>query len=242
MPQLPFGFDPDGGTFSNIKLPPPRVNNNYNSYSTATTVGTYTAPRVSLWRRFDRCISSIGNWFAENFDDVVAKISMVLYVIAVIGAICAVVYAWVNSGFLVAILVGVVALIILGIGITIGAIILTILTGIIMFAGRFIFWNGVTFLLFLSAVGGGWIFSYFDHADRPETIETVTETAPTTYTCNARVLNVRSEPNTSSHIRGALYRGQKVKVLEITGSFARIDYKGGNGYIATQYIQPVEQQ
>lgn len=242
MPQLPFGFDPDSGTFSNIKLPPPRVNNNYTIYPPSATGEIYPPPRLSWWRRFDRFISNIGNWFAENFDDVVAKISLVLAGILVLGAVIAVIGAWVQSGFGIAILVGIAALIILGLIFTIGGIILTIVTGIIMFVGRFIFWNAITFILFLCAIGGGWVSSYFDHVDKPEPTETVAKVTPTTYTCTANVLNVRSEPNTSSNIRGALYRGQKVKVLEITGSFARIDYKGGNGYIATQYIQPVEQQ
>lgn len=241
MPQLPFGFDPDSGTFSNIKLPPPRVNNNYSTSPVSTTGGSYS-PRRSWWRRFDRFISNIGNWFAENFDDVVAKISLVLFGILVIGAVIAVIGIWINEGFIIAILAAIGALIVLGLIATIGGIILTIMTGIIMFVGRFIFWNAITFILFLCAIGGGWISSYFDHVDKPVPTETVAKVTPTTYTCTASVLNVRSEPNTSSSIRGALYRGQQVKVLEITGSFARIDYKGGNGYIATQYIQPVEQQ
>lgn len=245
MPHLPFGFDPDGGTFSNVKLPPPRVNNRYAGYAgTATADTSYTpAPDLNWWQRFDRCISNIGNWFSDNFDDAVDKVCIWLFFIIILGAVGAVIATWVSSGFLNAVFVGIGALIVIGIGYYIGEIVLSILTGVLMFAGRFIFWNGITFLLFLSALIGGWAHSAIasDKEKKPATTVVAANTHEETYTCTAAVLNVRAEPNTTSAIRGTLTRGQKVKVQKIDNGFASIDYNGRTCYVAARYLQAEKQ-
>lgn len=243
MPQLPFGFDPDAGTFANVKLPPPRVNNRYNTANTFTpTADTSYQPRtvhLNWWQRFDRVISNIGNWFAENYDEVVERLSVWLYILIFIGAAIAVIATWVSSGFISAIIAGVVALIAIGIIYYIGEIVLPIITGITMFAGRFIFWNAFTFLLFLCALFGGWAHSALRPAPKPVQVEAVT-VKPTSYTCTARTLNVRSAPDTGSSVLGVLRKGDEVKVIDNTGDFSRIEYNGSTGYVATRYIKPAD--
>lgn len=243
MPQLPFGFDPDAGTFANVKLPPPRVNNRYNTgNSYAPAADTSYQPvetHLNWWQRFDRCISNIGNWFAENFEEVVERISVWLYFIIFIGAAIAVIATWINSGFLAAIFAGIAAMIAIGIIYYVGEIILPIITGIIMFAGRFIFWNAFTFLLFLCAVFGGWVHSAMRSAPEPAPVEDVV-VKPTTYICTASTLNIRNEPDTRSSVMGVLRKGDEVKVIDNTGDFSRIEYNGSTGYVATRYIKPVD--
>ncbi len=242
MPQLPFGFDPDSGTFANVKLPPPRVNNRYTTANTFTpTADTSYQPgttRLNWWQRFDRFISNIGNWFAENYDEVVDRLSAWLYILIFVGAVIAVIATWVNSGFLTAIVAGVIAFIAIGLLYYIAEIVLPIVTGITMFAGRFIFWNAFTFLLFLCAVFGGWAHSVLRPAAEAAPVEEVAE-KPNTYTCTARTLNVRSEPDTGSSVMGVLHKGDEIKVIESNGDFSRIEYNGSTGYVATRYITPV---
>ncbi|MGM9853492.1 MAG: SH3 domain-containing protein [Muribaculaceae bacterium] len=247
MPQLPFGFDPDSGTFSNVRLPPPRVNNRYTSPSPTYTPASDTSYRyvrreLNWWERFDNFISNIGNWFAENFDDVVEKLSAGLYFIIIIGAAIAVIGTWINSGFWSAVGVGIVCLIVVGLLFWIGAIILPIATGIIMFTGRFIFWNAITLLIFLSVVIGGWIYTSFRPAPARETTEVVaSQDSHQTYVCTARVLNVRSEASTNGNIIGTLRKGDQIKVTGTQGDFSSIEYKGRTGYVATRYLKQVEE-
>lgn len=238
MSQLPVGFDPDGGTFANVKLPPPRINQRYVEPTFSPGV-TYVPPRRNLnwWQRFDRVISNIGNWFSENYEDAVDTVCVWLYWIIVIGCVGAVIATWVDSGFLSAIFVGIGALIGIGIAYYIGEFVLSILIGAFMFVGRFIFWNGFTFLLFLGVLGGGIVYNKFKPVRDDNAIETV-QTTPQTYTCNARVLNVRSEPDVSSSVRGSLQKGQEIQVHEIIGDFARIDFNGATGYVALKYLTP----
>lgn len=246
MAQLPFGFDPDTGSFANVTLPPPRVNNRYADTVAQTSSGSSTGyaapqPRLNLWRRFDRFISRIGNWFADNFDDVVDRLSVILYWIIILVALAVVIMVWVKSGFFYALLTGVGAMIVIGICYFVAEIVLPIITGILMFGGRFIFWNGVTFILFLTVLFGGWAFSAFAPHAGKDRIENVAASATETYTCTASVLNVRSEPNTGGRVLGTLKRGQKAEVQEIRDGFARIEYNGGTGYVAMRYLKPVEE-
>lgn len=238
MPQLPFGFDPDGGTFSNVKLPPPRVNDRYTpSGLTSQTV----QPGLNRWQRFDRFISNIGNWFAENFDEAVDKLSVWTAFILIIGAVIAVITVWIKYSFINAVFTAIGAMVVIGIGYYIAEIVLPIMVGIAMFAGRFIFWNAITFLLLICVIVGGLTHSALRPApSKTETIEVVAEPASRIYTCTASTLNVRSEPSTASAILGVVRRGEQVEVLDTDGGFARINYKGNTGYIATRYIEPVE--
>ena len=52
--------------------------------------------------------------------------------------------------------------------------------------------------------------------------------------CSA--LNVRKSASATSKKLGALPQGTKVKVLSVSGSWAKISYKGHTGYAATQYL------
>lgn len=242
MPQLPFGFDPDAGTFANVKLPPPRVNNRY-SGATASSADSSTCPvsrpQLSWWQRYDRFISDIGNWFSENYDETVDRLSAWLYIIMFVGAVIAVILTWISSGFWSAVFVAIGAMIGLGLFYYVASIVLPIVTGAVMFAGRFIFWNSITLLIFLSVVIGGAVHRSMQPTQpaKEKTEAAAPAPATQTYTCTAAVLNVRSQPNTSCAVLGALRKGQTVEVLGTEGDFARIDYRGRTGYVSTRYLQ-----
>ena len=63
-----------------------------------------------------------------------------------------------------------------------------------------------------------------------------TATADTSVTATTAV-NVRSAASTSSKIIGGLYRGQTVTAVSTTGSWTKIKYSSGTGYVSSQYLK-----
>jgi uncharacterized protein YgiM (DUF1202 family) len=63
-----------------------------------------------------------------------------------------------------------------------------------------------------------------------------TATADTSVTATTAV-NVRSAATTSSKIIGGLYRGQTVTAVSTTGSWTKIKYSSGTGYVSSQYLK-----
>ena len=51
-------------------------------------------------------------------------------------------------------------------------------------------------------------------------------------------VNVRSGPGTSYSIIGSLYKGTIVPKLGTSGSWTKISYNGGTGYVSSQYLTP----
>lgn len=64
---------------------------------------------------------------------------------------------------------------------------------------------------------------------------TTTETGYLAATTN---VNVRSGPDTSYSIIGSLYKGTIVPKLGTSGSWTKISYNGGTGYVSSQYLTP----
>lgn len=58
-----------------------------------------------------------------------------------------------------------------------------------------------------------------------------------TYKITAKSINVRSGPSTSAHVYGYLFKGNKVKVLQMKGDWSRINYKGHEAWIASKYLK-----
>lgn len=241
MSPLPIGFDPDGGTFANIKLGPPRTNNTYAPAITfeEDAVEQTRPRRLSLWQRFDRAVSNLGNWFSDNYEETVDRLSLALFWLLLIGSVVAVVGVWVSKGLWPAVFTGVGAFIVLGIGYYVGEIVLSIVLGIVMYVLRFLFWNAWTLLIVLGLVGGGMLYSRFGSMSLKDAVEMVVPST-TSYTCTAKVLNVRSAPNTGSSVLGVLTKGQTVDVLETTDGFARIDFNGHTGYVSLKYLAPAK--
>ncbi len=63
---------------------------------------------------------------------------------------------------------------------------------------------------------------------------------PGKYKITASTLNVRQGPGTSHAILGALAKNDEVEILEIDGSWGKINYKGKSGWISTSYIASTE--
>ena len=61
-------------------------------------------------------------------------------------------------------------------------------------------------------------------------------TADTSVTATTAV-NVRSAASTSSKIVGGLYRGQTVTAVSTTGSWTKIKFSSGTGYVSSQYLK-----
>lgn len=62
--------------------------------------------------------------------------------------------------------------------------------------------------------------------------------ATSTYVCTARKsLKVRTTPDANAEQIGSLMSGEEVEVYEIVGEFARIQFKGSEGYASTKYLQ-----
>lgn len=55
----------------------------------------------------------------------------------------------------------------------------------------------------------------------------------------AQKLNVRNKPSTSGKIIGKLSEGDSIKVLSVTGSWAKFIYKSQNAYVFASYLEPV---
>jgi len=62
---------------------------------------------------------------------------------------------------------------------------------------------------------------------------------PGTYFINTAELNVRRGPSTSHGIHGQLYYGEKVTLLDYSGKWGKINYKGSEGWIFLDYAQYV---
>jgi uncharacterized protein YgiM (DUF1202 family) len=63
-----------------------------------------------------------------------------------------------------------------------------------------------------------------------------TATADTSVTATTGV-NVRSAASTSSKIIGGLHRGQTVTAVSSSGSWTKIKYSSGTGYVSSQYLK-----
>lgn len=117
----------------------------------------------SLWNRFDWWIEGIGDWLQDNADRV-SEWSLRLTIWAGI-AFCAltVILAWLNDGFLTALVAAVIMLalykIILGLSATVG-IAVKYAVFILLFLFRFIFYNGTVFLISIVSIAGLAIYYY----------------------------------------------------------------------------------
>lgn len=193
----------------------------------------------SLWSRFSNGIAGIGNWFANKSKRVISVLSIISLVIIVVSCIEMIIDTWINEGFLMALFaavcVGIVGVIIRYLVLL--AIVISV--NLVMYAFRFLFWNGWSLLISLILSAGCWIYasnsSYFNDSDGQPQTETVSSLTKS-YQCTAKVLNIRSAPDANSSVIGTIKKGQKVEVFDITNEFARISYKGQTGYVSLQYL------
>ena len=114
--------------------------------------------RPSLWWRFDKGVAKIGRWFYYKMDDISDWPMYAWYILAGLTPLIILISAWVNSGFILALVL-----------FLIGAALFEFLLGIVVIVGagikllfklpllilRLLFYNGLTFILSLAAAGLG---------------------------------------------------------------------------------------
>lgn len=66
---------------------------------------------------------------------------------------------------------------------------------------------------------------------------TLSSRAATTGTVTADVLNVRSNPNTSSNIIGSLKQSTKISIIEMSNGWYKISYNNTNGWVSGDYVK-----
>ena len=92
-------------------------------------------------------------------------------------------------------------------------------------------------LIALALAVGGWLYAAnasngYNYQPQTEVVTPVTRT----YRCTAKVLNIRTAPNTSSTVIGTLRKGQQVEVYDTDNGFAQISYNGRTGYVSLKYL------
>lgn len=195
----------------------------------------------NLWSRFDYFVSSIGNFIATKGYDAAEWIAGVSIWIYAIGLAIWVIGKCLSDGLLLAVLYGIGAVIMFGIG----SLCISIVSGILQLligAIRCIFWNGWSLLAFLGVAA--YLFFARPHSAKPRNshVSQTTEVsvpAYNTYRCTARVLNVRSLPDSTSPILGKLHKGDEVEVTDKENGFAAIEYNGRRGYASLKYLNKI---
>ena len=182
-------------------------------------------------------MASIGNWFAENAENVLGWTTIIATAAIVITGLIYIIGAWINEGFWIALVMAVVACIGGVIAWYIAALVIVIGVNIIMYGFRLLFWNGWTLLIALALAVGGWLYAAnasngYNYQPQTEVVTPVTRT----YRCTAKVLNIRTAPNTSSTVIGTLRKGQQVEVYDTDNGFAQISYNGRTGYVSLKYL------
>lgn len=220
--------------------PSPRINIpvRESSYSYSYSSRYSTPWYEHIWNRFDNAISSIGNFLADKGFSAAELITGISVWIYAIGLIIWVIGKWSSDGFLWAIVYAFGAMIMFGIG-CIGIGLFSWLLQLIVGALRFVFWNGVSFLSVLAVIIAFSCLSNCTGAKTHEYVSNQTETYTPTYPkyeCTAEVLNVRTHPNTTSHVVGTLRKGNQVEVIDTENGFAAIDYKGQRRYVSLKYL------
>lgn len=219
---------------------------NYNSTASRSSYRSYSDPWYQrAWEGFDDVITSIGNFIAEHGFAYAGYATAIAGGLLFIGLVIWVIQAWINEGFLWAILYAIGATIIFGIGaffIGIASYILQLAVA----AVRLVFWAGWSFLLCLIGALGFWWYNASDsgnsnYADDSayESYEEEVEVAYP-FRCTASVLNIRTSPDSYSNVIGVLHRGEQVDVYEIVNGFAQIRFNGQNGYVSLDYLDPMQ--
>ncbi len=199
----------------------------------------------SLWDRFDNFIIGIGNWIARNGERVRNFVGLAMYGLVWLGFAIGVITTWAESGFILALIFGVICGGILYVIANIALGIFTFVTSFMLLIIRYIFYSGITFVVTLAvvlAVAVPWngLIGQNSYNKPLPAVERVCEEPPTTtYCCTARSgLNVRFSPNANSRVIGLLPLGQNVEVYEMSiNGFAKIEYNGGVAYASAQYLK-----
>ncbi|MCH5230320.1 MAG: SH3 domain-containing protein [Muribaculaceae bacterium] len=234
------GFNPETGTFENLK-PVISVPRNSSYTSTPQSYGTLGRRRRGLWSRFNSGVTSIGNWLSTKSDNLIGWLTLGLIGLMVIGGIWTVVSIWISDGWktgLIAIIgVGVIGTLLWYISIAI----IAVIVNLVVYLLRLVFWNAWSLLAVLALILGIYgATSGSSSAEYPTEDITFSQYEDNYFQITARILNVRSAPNTSSSVIGTLKRGDEIEVKSIHNGFAEIEFNGKTGYVSEKYLEKLD--
>ena len=198
-------------------------------------------PKRSLWSRMNDAVSDLGDWFEDNGEGAAGVVGIIAAVVVGIAVLVGDICIFVNAGIIWGILS-------LGLAATIGyygCIIAlaagSIISRVLFFILRVLFYNLYVVLLWVLIPTGIIIYNAVENNSyTPSIVQTTSVQQTTTYYCTAQSgLNVRSTPSKSGKVVGKLKYGQAVEVLQEGSSFTKIKYKtsqGGTAWVGSQYI------
>lgn len=235
---LPIGFDPEKGTFSSIK---PIIELPRNTVAYNPTSGWIGYNKISIWSRFNNWVTRVGNWFAEHIDSAISIGCILLIAVVVILALIYVISVWNSDGFWLAALAALGCYIGGYICIGLGWYAIIIVTNVLMYGFRLIFWNAWTLIVSFCIIGVIIISlpcanELSGHQENAKQVIEAVSPQNQRYKCIANVLNIRRSPNTYSDVIGVLNKGQYVEVYEVSNGFGCINYRGETGYVSMKYL------
>ena len=114
----------------------------------------------SLWERFDKGVSKIGNWFSDRLENLSDKAVIVWFWILLAAGVISIIVVWVSDGFWAALFTVIILLVIIGLLSSVLEIVLALLAGISLvvtyvpvFILRWIFYRGWTLLTTILLIG-----------------------------------------------------------------------------------------
>lgn len=148
---LPQGFNPNSMSFGDLAAGRPAFRIPRNGQRPVRPAAR-TVRRPSLWARFNKGVTDIGNWFADNTDNIILCLRLLAIIPIIIIYIQLIIEAYNEHGFAEAI-ISLFASVVAGYMMwKIISAIITILVNIIAYVVRFIFWNGWTLLLVIGLI------------------------------------------------------------------------------------------
>ena len=104
-----------------------------------------------MWSRYNKGVAGIGNWIADHVETVKDINSAILFLGYVGLLIYFFVKAWMEGGFLSALLSGLLAGVVGYFATGLAILVVNFVINVVMYCFRFIFWNGWTLLLAVMA-------------------------------------------------------------------------------------------
>lgn len=207
--------------------------------------------RMSLWDRFNKNISEFGEKMEEMPEKTLGFCRGLIKFLIVMSALICFICVSIHEGFWEGVLTLVVT--------TIAGIIIWYASkwvlGASVYLGRqatrHICRNAVIFTLSVSMIllffSGGAISLLtmpLPKIEMPQTIAYVENLFEENeegdlYISNVPRLNIRTSPQLTSDIIGIIRNGQKIRVFDVEGDFARISYNGGDAYVIFRFMEPI---
>lgn len=238
MPQriLPPGFDPATGRLRGVG------GSRTVNTSTSRPTPSHRSPSGSYgpWDKFNDGVGSIGNWMSGWIDTACTVVMWIIIAGVALLALWGIISLFAEGHVFGAIVAIVLGFTVIYYGASIVGYIGYIITAVILYALRFVFWNAWSLIATFVVVGGLIVWDQqkpVKEIDRQD--YQIEQVATTTYRCTAKKLNVRSGPGTNYGVIGVLSKNERIEVITIEDKFAKFRYNGGYGYAGVKYLEIV---